>query len=98
LKGTTTVLNTISRSLVSTEGVLVNVSTRGKQINAKLHDAQRASSNGTGAVPPLVTKINDTLTAVNKDTTPINVGLNHTHDHLTSICKSTLLNPLGPKC
>ena len=39
-----------------------------------------------------------TLDAVNKDTTPINVGLNHTHDHLTSICKSTLLNPLGPRC
>ena len=47
---------------------------------------------------PLVTNINTTLQSINDDTTPINVGLNHTHDHLTSICKSTLLSPLGAKC
>lgn len=98
LKGTTSVLQTIERSLVSTEGVLVNISTRGKQINAELHAAQSASSNGTGAVVPVVNSINSTLQSINDDTTPINTGLNHTHDHLTSICKSTLLNPLGPKC
>ena len=97
LKGTTSVLQTISRSLVSTEGVLVNISTRGRTINAELRSAQAASSNGTGAVVPVANRINATLQSVNDDTTPINVGLNHTHDHLTSICKSTLLNPLGPK-
>ena len=35
------------------------------------------------------------LTNVNDDTTPINVGLNHTHDHLTSICKSVVPKLLG---
>ena len=98
LKGTTSVLQTISRSLVSTEGVLVNISTRGRTINAELRSAQAASSNGTGAVVPVANRINATLQSVNDDTTPINVGLNDTHDHLTSICKSTLLNPLGPRC
>jgi hypothetical protein len=98
LKGTTSTLQTIERSLVNTSGVLVNISTRGKQINSELHAAQSASSNGTGAVVPVANKINATLKSINDDTTPINVGLNHTHDHLTSICKSTLLNPLGPKC
>ena len=98
LKDTTSMLETIDASLKSTEGVLVNVSTRGKQINAELHAIQSPSSSGTGAVSPLVRQINTTLEGVNADTTPINVGLRHTEAHLTSICKSTLLAPLGTKC
>jgi hypothetical protein len=74
------------------------VQTRGNQINKQLHSAQSASSNGTGAVPGLVTKINTDLTNINKDTTQINTGLRHTEAHLTGICKSTLLSPLGAKC
>ena len=99
LKGTTSLLETIDKSLVSTEGVLVNISTRGKQINSELHAAQSASQQRhRRRRAARRTSINATLQSVNDDTTPINVGLNHTHDHLTSICKSTLLNPLGPKC
>jgi methyl-accepting chemotaxis protein len=98
LKGTTNVLVTIRGTLRSISGVLVNVDTRAKQINSELHAAQSPSSNGTGAIVGLVPQINTDLKNVNNDTTPINTGLNHTHDHLTSICKSTLLSPLGTQC
>ncbi|MCA1684013.1 MAG: hypothetical protein LC708_02655, partial [Actinobacteria bacterium] len=81
--------------LRSISGVLVNIDTRATQINSELHAAQSPSSNGTGAVVPLVTQINADLKSVNDDTTPINTGLNHTHSHLDSICHSLAPQLLG---
>ncbi|MDX6719243.1 MAG: hypothetical protein QOJ63_1497, partial [Solirubrobacteraceae bacterium] len=53
---------------------------------------------GTGAVPGRVSPINSTLTAAESDANTINGGLTDVNKHLTSICKSTLLNVLGPLC
>jgi methyl-accepting chemotaxis protein len=104
---TTNILVTIRGSLVNTSGVLVSVSSRVKAINAELHAARSASSAGTAAVPPEVTKINADLVgaeggnAVKGDggLFQTNLGLRATEAHLTSICNSTLLGILPPaKC
>jgi methyl-accepting chemotaxis protein len=95
LKGTTNVLVTIRGSLRDTSGVLVTVDGRVKTINQRLHQAQSASSQGTGAVTPIVTSINSSATGILSDTNKINAGLSDAEAHLTSICKSTAVQALG---
>ena len=99
LKGTTNVLVTIRGTLRTISGVLVDVDTRAKQINSELrNDVRPINSEGTAKIPLQVAEANVDLTAINKDTTAITAGLDRTHNHLTSICKSTLLQPLGAQC
>jgi methyl-accepting chemotaxis protein len=95
LTGTTGTLNTIDRSLVDTSGVLVTVSGRVKTINQVLHNAQSPSSQGTGAVVPLVTTINASAGGILADTHKINAGLSDAEAHLTSICKSVAIQALA---
>lgn len=102
LKGTTSVLRVILSSLRDTSGVLVTVDGRVKSINTVLRNARSASSQGTAAVPPLVTTINgdNGLGGIERDTTAIDIGLTDTHNHLTSICRSAVAALLitEPKC
>ena len=106
LKGTTNVLVTIRGSLRDTSGVLVTVGSRVRTINAQLRQARSAQSQGTAAVVPLVTSINSdaALSGILSDTGKINSGLTDAHNHLTSICQSTVISALsalagnGRKC
>jgi methyl-accepting chemotaxis protein len=95
LKGTTTTLHTIDKSLVDTSGVLVTVSGRVKTINQVLHNAESPSSQGVGAVIPLVGTINTSASGILSDTHKINAGLSDAEAHLTSICKSVAIQALG---
>ena len=95
LTGTTTTLNTIDRSLVSTSGVLVTVNGRVRTINQVLHAAQSPSSQGVGAVIPLVGTINTSATGILSDTNKINKGLSDAEAHLTSICRSVAIQALA---
>jgi methyl-accepting chemotaxis protein len=95
LRVTTPTLQTIRRSLVDTSGVLVTVSGRVKTINKVLHDAQSPSSQGVGAVPPLVATINTSASGILSDTHKINAGLSDAESHLTSICKSVAIQALA---
>ena len=95
LVDTTGRLGVILRSLRDTSGVLVTVDQRVKTINQRLRAVQSPSSQGTGAVPPLVASINESLSGILSDTNKINDGLTDAHDHLTSICKSTAVQALG---
>ena len=97
LVDTTDTLGVILRSLRSTSGVLIVVDGRVKTINQRLRQVQSASSQGTGAVPPLVTSINGSLGGILSDTNKINAGLTDAHNHLTSICKSTAVTALGAR-
>jgi methyl-accepting chemotaxis protein len=95
LKGTTTTLHTIDKSLVDTSGVLVTVSGRVKTINQVLHNAESPSSQGVGAVIPLVGTINTSAGGILSDTHKINAGLSDAEAHLTSTCKSVAIQALG---
>jgi methyl-accepting chemotaxis protein len=95
LTGTTSTLHTIDSSLKDTSGVLVTVSGRVKSINQVLHNAQSPSSQGVGAVPPLVSTINTSATGILADTNKINAGLSDAEAHLTSICKSAAIQALA---
>jgi hypothetical protein len=88
-------LVTIRKSLVDTSGVLVTVSGRVKTINKVLHDAESPSSQGVGAVPPLVTSINGSAGGILGDTHKINQGLSDAEAHLTSTCKSVAIQALA---
>jgi methyl-accepting chemotaxis protein len=96
LTGTTGVLRTINSSLVNTSGILVNVGTRVRQINAALRAAESPGSQGLRLIPGQADNINSSLGGTNNDTTAINSGLVDVNKHLTSICRSTLLNLLPP--
>jgi hypothetical protein len=96
LKGTTGILQTIRRSLVDTSGVLVNVSTRAKQINAALRAAESPNSQGLRLIPGQADNINSSLGGTNNDTTAINTDLVNVNRHLTSVCKSVVLSLLPP--
>lgn len=95
LTKTTGTLKTIDKSLIDTSGVLVVVNGRVKTINQVLHAAESASSQGVGAVPPLVATINTSATGILADTHKINAGLSDAEAHLTSICKSTAIQALA---
>ncbi|MEO6713792.1 MAG: hypothetical protein ABIM89_10235 [Mycobacteriales bacterium] len=98
LTGTTGRLVTIRGTLRTISGVLVTVDGRVRTINRTLRDdVQSASSQGTGAIAPLVVQINsaDGLSGILSDTNKINAGLTDAHNHLTSICNGPVIKALG---
>jgi len=105
LRGTSGTLRGITSSLRSTSGVLVNVRGLVRSIDGRLKLAQRRESLGTAEIPINVARANAVLTPIRADTLSIVGGLTSVNRHLTSICKSRVLEiPVpgvvrpGPDC
>lgn len=99
LVGVTQSASAISNSLVDTSNVLLNVLGVAQSIDGTLESIQNADSRGTALVTPQVNAINATLSAIQHDTSTINLQLQETNRHLTNICTSPLLSLLPPfKC
>ncbi len=99
LEGASQSATSISRSLVDTSGVLLNVLGLVQGIDGTLESIQNADNRGTAVVPQQVTVINMLLQGIQNDTSTINLQLQETNRHLTSICTSSTLSLLPPfKC
>lgn len=99
LAGASESVTGISTSLVDTSNVLLNVVGLAQAIGGTLDSTQNADSRGTGLVPQQVAVINELLQNIQNDTSTINLQLDETNRHLTSICTSPTLSLLPPlKC
>ncbi|MDQ2881835.1 MAG: hypothetical protein M3Y48_11580 [Actinomycetota bacterium] len=89
----------ISTSLVDTSIVLLNVDGLAQAIDGTLESTQVVDGRGTALVTPQVNSINFALQGAENDLSTINLQLQETNGHLTSICTSPTLSLLPPlKC
>lgn len=99
LEGASQSATGISTSLVDTSDVLLNVLGVVQGIDGTLESIHDVDSRGTAVVPQQVTVINTLLQGIQNDTSTINLQLQETNRHLTSICTSPTLSLLPPfKC
>jgi methyl-accepting chemotaxis protein len=99
LTGVTASASTISSSLIDTSSVLLNVHGIAASIDGTLETIHNADSRGTALITPQVNNINNSLVGAEQDLVNINLQLQETNHHLTTICTSPTLSLLPPfKC